>query len=109
MDIVQSVLLKTEEIQTRLHAFLFQLEKCLTHQFISNVVNDVRIVQPPFLILPPAFNVDAGLPFKVGQVKVVPVKTTKSSVLSCFQEVTNSTLALVLVSVAFHTVDQELD
>lgn len=44
---------------------------CVTCQFICNVVNDVGIVQPPSLILPPAFDVEARLSLEIGQVEVV--------------------------------------
>lgn len=45
----------------------------MTCQFISNVVNDVGIIQPPSLVLPPALNVNARLPLKIWQMEIVSV------------------------------------
>lgn len=44
-----------------------------TCQFICDVVYNVGIVKPPFLVLPPALDVDARFPLKIGQVEVVSV------------------------------------
>ena len=47
-------------------------EEAQTDQLVGHLVHDVWVVQPPPLVLPPAFDVDAGLLLKVGQVEVVP-------------------------------------
>lgn len=51
------------------------LPRFRTHQFVSNLVHDVCIVETPSLVLPPALDVDAGLLVKIGQVEIVPGAT----------------------------------
>lgn len=51
----------------------------MTCQFICDVVYDVGIVQPPSLVLPPTFDVDARLPLEIRQVEVVSEDTNKES------------------------------
>lgn len=41
---------------------------------MCNVINDVGVVQPSPLILPPTFDEDAWLPLKIGQMEIVPVE-----------------------------------
>lgn len=48
-----------------------------TCQFICNVVYNVGIVKPPSMVLPPALDIDARLPLKIGQVEVVSVDTSE--------------------------------
>lgn len=40
-------------------------------QFVSDVVYDVGVVQPPPLVLPPALDEDTWLPLKIRQMEVV--------------------------------------
>lgn len=48
--------------------------KVCTDQLVSDLVHHVGVVKSSSLVLPPAFDVDAWLLFKVGKVKVIPVK-----------------------------------
>lgn len=54
----------------------------MTCQFICDVVYDVCIVQPPSLVLPPTFDVDARLPLEIRQVEVVSEDTNKEYISS---------------------------
>lgn len=56
----------------RLPVKVCRLRVAATHQLICEVVYDVGVVQPPPVVLPPALDVDAGLPLEVWQVEVVP-------------------------------------
>lgn len=56
---------------------IYLLTECVTYQFICNVVYDVRVVQPPSLILPPTLNIDTWLSLKVRQVEVVSENANK--------------------------------
>lgn len=45
-----------------------------TDQLVGNLVHHVGIVESSSLVLPPAFDVDTWLLFKVGKMEVIPVK-----------------------------------
>lgn len=62
------------------------LVKCMTCQFICNLVYDVGIVQPPSLVLPPTLYVDTRLPLKIRQVKVVSADVNKGYISSKWQK-----------------------
>ena len=67
------------------------LHQTATCQFVCQVVYDVGVVQPPPVVLPPALDVDAGLPLKVRQVEVVPlIQNTVQFKLSVVPVIQNS-------------------
>lgn len=45
-----------------------------TDQLISDLVHHVGVVQSSSLVLPPALDVDTWFLFKVGKMKVIPIK-----------------------------------
>lgn len=59
------------------------LRECLTDQLVSDLVHHVGVVEPPPLVLPPAFDVHTRFLFKVGQVEIIPVQKKHKILCLC--------------------------
>lgn len=55
----------------------------MTDQLVSDLVHHVGVVEPPPLVLPPAFDVHTRFLFKVGQVEIIPVQKKHKILCLC--------------------------
>lgn len=71
--------------------------KVYTDQLVSDLVHNVGVVKSSSLVLPPAFDVDTWLLFKVGKMEVIPVKYKQKDLVHSLrpQIVTYQTKCLV--------------